>query len=44
LGACKQVGAPVVITLAGGYATDTRDTVAVHFNTAKTLVELSDEI
>ncbi|TGN20651.1 histone deacetylase family protein [Leptospira idonii] len=30
---CEEIGAPCVITLAGGYARDFRDTVEIHFNT-----------
>jgi acetoin utilization deacetylase AcuC-like enzyme len=30
-----EAGAPIVVTLAGGYARNTEDTVAIHCNTAK---------
>lgn len=35
LDACREVGLPVAITVAGGYARDIDDTVAVHLNTAR---------
>lgn len=38
LGACRARGVPVAVVLAGGYAEDTRDTVAIHAATvAETL-------
>lgn len=36
LGACRAVGLPVVITFAGGYGQDLRDTVEAHCNTIRT--------
>jgi len=33
LNACKKAGAPVAITLGGGYALERKDTVSIHFNT-----------
>jgi acetoin utilization deacetylase AcuC-like enzyme len=33
LEACREVGLPVCVTIAGGYGRDVRDTVAVHVNT-----------
>ncbi len=35
LQACREVGIPVVVTIAGGYGRDIRDTVAVHVATAR---------
>ena len=34
LEACREVGIPVCVTIAGGYGRDVRDTVRVHVNTA----------
>jgi acetoin utilization deacetylase AcuC-like enzyme len=34
LEACREVGLPVCVTIAGGYGRDVRDTVRVHVNTA----------
>ena len=33
--ACREVGIPVAITIAGGYGTDVRDTVGIHVATAR---------
>ena len=35
LGACREIGVPVAITIAGGYGRDIADTVTVHANTAR---------
>lgn len=35
LEACRAVGVPVAIAIAGGYAADVRDTVRIHVNTAR---------
>jgi acetoin utilization deacetylase AcuC-like enzyme len=35
LEACRDVGLPVCVTIAGGYGRDVRDTVAVHLNTIR---------
>ena len=35
LEACREVGLPVCITIAGGYGRDVRDTVQVHVNTVR---------
>jgi acetoin utilization deacetylase AcuC-like enzyme len=35
LEACRDVGLPVCVTIAGGYGRDVRDTVAVHVNTVR---------
>ena len=35
LEACREVGLPVCLTIAGGYGRDVRDTVQVHVNTAR---------
>lgn len=35
LDACREVGIPVVITIAGGYGRNIEDSVAVHLNTAR---------
>jgi acetoin utilization deacetylase AcuC-like enzyme len=34
LGACREVGIPVAVVIAGGYGRDIADTVAVHARTA----------
>jgi acetoin utilization deacetylase AcuC-like enzyme len=40
LGAAAERGVPVAITLAGGYAWNTADTVTIHCNTAHAALEL----
>jgi acetoin utilization deacetylase AcuC-like enzyme len=40
LGAAREVGASVVALLAGGYAADPEDTVAIHLATARELLRL----
>lgn len=35
LESCREIGLPVVVTVAGGYGKDIRDTVQVHVNTAR---------
>lgn len=40
LGACRDAGVPVAITMAGGYARDTEDTVDVHVATIATAAHL----
>jgi acetoin utilization deacetylase AcuC-like enzyme len=35
LDACRAVGVPVAIAIAGGYGRDIADTVRVHVNTAR---------
>lgn len=35
IGACREIGAPVVITIAGGYGRDIAETVQVHLNTVR---------
>jgi len=35
LGFCREVGTPVVVTIAGGYGQDIADTVAIHATTAR---------
>ncbi|HXV16512.1 MAG TPA: histone deacetylase, partial [Gemmatimonadaceae bacterium] len=35
LEACRDIGLPVVVTVAGGYGRDIRNTVQVHANTAR---------
>ncbi|MEK6646401.1 MAG: histone deacetylase [Candidatus Firestonebacteria bacterium] len=37
---CWKEKIPVVVTLAGGYAINTNDTVTIHYNTALTSIEL----
>jgi acetoin utilization deacetylase AcuC-like enzyme len=37
LEACREVGLPVCVTIAGGYGRDVRDTVAIHVNTVRVL-------
>ena len=36
---CKKIRIPVAVTLAGGYARNTEDTVNIHYNTCKSVVE-----
>ena len=40
LGACRDAGVPVVVTMAGGYARDTEDTVDIHVATLRVAVSL----
>lgn len=40
LAACREIGLPVVVTVAGGYGTDLTDTVRVHMNTIRLAGEL----
>ena len=40
--AAKQRGIPVGVTLAGGYARDTADTVRIHMNTVVAARDVSD--
>ncbi|MDB4951341.1 MAG: histone deacetylase superfamily [Gemmatimonadetes bacterium] len=40
LSACREAGVPVVVTMAGGYARDTEDTVDVHVATLRIAAEL----
>jgi hypothetical protein len=35
LDACRQIGLPVAIVVAGGYGRDIHDSVRVHVNTAR---------
>jgi len=35
LQACREIGVPVCVVIAGGYGRDIRDTVQVHVNTAR---------
>lgn len=35
IGACREIGLPVVVTIAGGYGRDITDTVQAHANTAR---------
>jgi acetoin utilization deacetylase AcuC-like enzyme len=39
LDACREVGIPVAITIAGGYGRDIRDSVQAHLNTARVAAE-----
>jgi acetoin utilization deacetylase AcuC-like enzyme len=41
LEACREVGLPVAITIAGGYGTDVAETVEIHRNTVAVAVGLS---
>ena len=41
LEACREVGLPVCVTIAGGYGRDVRDTVAVHVRTVRTLARFA---
>ncbi|MBW7934304.1 MAG: histone deacetylase [Gemmatimonadaceae bacterium] len=38
--ACREIGLPVCIVIAGGYGRDIRDTVQVHVNTARIAAEM----
>jgi acetoin utilization deacetylase AcuC-like enzyme len=40
LEACRDAGVPVAVTMAGGYARDTEDTVDIHVATLRTAAEL----
>jgi acetoin utilization deacetylase AcuC-like enzyme len=40
---CREAGVPVAITMAGGYARDTDDTVEIHLRTIRTGVRLRAE-
>lgn len=42
LNACIDRGVPVAVTMAGGYARDTEDTVDIHLATLRTAVALSE--
>jgi hypothetical protein len=35
LDACREIGVPVCVTIAGGYGRDVADTVQVHVNTVR---------
>jgi acetoin utilization deacetylase AcuC-like enzyme len=39
-GACREAGSAVVVLLAGGYAVNTEDTVAIHVQTAEELLRI----
>jgi acetoin utilization deacetylase AcuC-like enzyme len=39
LEACREVGLPVCVTIAGGYGRDVRNTVAVHVNTVRVVAQ-----
>jgi acetoin utilization deacetylase AcuC-like enzyme len=41
LGACAQLGVPVVVTMGGGYGADVEDTVAIHLNSVLTAAALA---
>jgi acetoin utilization deacetylase AcuC-like enzyme len=43
LGACRDAGVPVAVTMAGGYARDTEDTVDVHVSTIAVAARLRAE-
>jgi len=40
LGLCRKAGVPVAVTMAGGYARNTDDTVAIHLQTLRVAAEL----
>jgi acetoin utilization deacetylase AcuC-like enzyme len=44
LGACRDAGVPVVVTMAGGYARDTEDTVDIHVATLRVAAFLHAEV
>jgi acetoin utilization deacetylase AcuC-like enzyme len=41
LEACREVGLPVCVTIAGGYGRDVNDTVAVHLNTIRVAAQFA---
>jgi acetoin utilization deacetylase AcuC-like enzyme len=41
LGACREVGIPVAITIAGGYGRDIDDTVRAHLNTVRVALDFA---
>jgi acetoin utilization deacetylase AcuC-like enzyme len=41
LSACREIGVPVCVVIAGGYGRDIRDTVQVHLNTARIAAEFA---
>lgn len=41
LGGCRAAGVPVAVTMAGGYARDTADTVDIHVATVRTVCALA---
>jgi len=41
LEACREVGLPVCVTIAGGYGRDVHDTVAVHLNTVRVTAQFA---
>jgi acetoin utilization deacetylase AcuC-like enzyme len=43
LGACREAGVPVAVTMAGGYARDTEDTVDIHVATLRAAAALHAE-
>lgn len=43
LGACRAAGVPVAVTMAGGYARDTEDTVDIHVATIRAAARMSRE-
>ncbi len=44
LGACRDAGVPVAVTMAGGYARDTEDTVDIHVATLRVASGLYGEV
>lgn len=44
LGACRSAGVPVTVTMAGGYARDTEDTVDIHVATIRAAARLRGEL
>ena len=44
LGACRDAGVPVAVTMAGGYARDTEDTVDIHVATLRVASGLHGEV
>jgi acetoin utilization deacetylase AcuC-like enzyme len=43
IGICRERDIPLVITLAGGYAYDVKDTVQIHFNTALVALDIEKD-
>ncbi|MDH3224985.1 MAG: histone deacetylase [Gemmatimonadota bacterium] len=42
--ACRTRGVPLVVVMAGGYGLDVADTVAIHFNSVRALLEESRKV
>jgi hypothetical protein len=42
LGLCRAEGLPVAVTMAGGYAHEVEDIVAIHMQTCRIAAEIAD--